>query len=42
MTPTYTAKLSFKVQKTNIDTQKIDNSIFQIIKIILASFQIED
>ena len=42
MTPAYTSKLGFNVHHTNIGAQKIDNSIFKIFRLVLASFQIED
>ena len=42
MTPAYAAKLGFKVQKTDIGTQKIDGSTLDTFGIVLASFQVED
>ena len=38
MTPAYAAKLGFKVQKTDIRTQKIDNSILDTFGMVLADF----
>lgn len=42
ITPAYAAKLSFKVQKTDIEAQKIDSSIFDTFEMVLAKFQVED
>ena len=38
----YAWKLKFKIQKTIIGAQKIDDSIFEIFEIVIANFQIED
>lgn len=38
MTLAYTAKLCFKIQSTNVKTQKIDGFTFKTFEIILASF----
>ena len=38
----YTLKLSLKVYLTNIKTQKIDNSIFKMFKMVVASFQVKN
>lgn len=38
---TYIAKLGFKVQPTNVRTQKIDNSTFKKFRIISTSFQVK-
>lgn len=38
----YILKLDFQVYYTNIKAQKIDDSIFKIFKIVLASFQIKN
>lgn len=38
MTLAYAAKLSLKVQPTNFEAQKIDDSIFEIFGMVLASF----
>lgn len=38
MIPVYIAKLSLKVQKTDIIAQKINSSIFEIFKMVPASF----
>lgn len=40
--PAYTLKLGFWARKPNVGAQKIDGSTFQLFKMILASFQIED
>ena len=42
MTPTYAAKLGFKVRKTDIKAQKIDSFILKTFGIVLADFQVED
>ena len=42
MTPTYTAKLGFKVRKTDIEAQKIDGSTIETFEMVLANFQVED
>lgn len=42
MTLTCVAKLDLKIQSTNVDTQKIYGFIFQIFKIFVASFQVEN
>lgn len=42
ITPTYIAKLSFKIQKTNIKAQKINNSIHNTFGMVLTDFQVED
>lgn len=42
MSLAYTAKLGLKVYKINIETQKIDGSIFTFFEIVLADFQVED
>lgn len=34
----YTAKLGFKARSSNIKIQKINNSIFKMFEIVLASF----
>ena len=38
MTPAYAAKLGLKVQKTNIEAQKINGSTFEIFEMVLADF----
>ena len=38
ITPTYAAKLRLKVQKTNIEAQKIDGSTLETFGMILADF----
>lgn len=40
MTSVYIIKLGLKVQPTDVGEQKIDNSIFEIFKIVPASFQV--
>lgn len=40
MPPAYASKLDLQVYCTNFKAQKIDNSIFKIFGIILASFQV--
>lgn len=42
MTSIYAAKLGLKVQKTNIKAQKIDGSILNIFRMVLANLQVED
>ena len=42
ITPADTAKLGFKIRKTDIETQKIDGSIFDTFEMVLADFQVED
>lgn len=37
----YALKLGLKVCHTNIEAQRIDDSIFEILQIALASFQVE-
>ena len=38
MTPTYVAQLGFKVQKTNVSTQKIDGFSLKTPEIVIAAF----
>lgn len=38
----YISKLGFKIWAINIKAQKIDDSIFQIFKIVCTSFQVEN
>lgn len=38
MTPIYIFKLDLKTQHTNVETQKIEDSIFKIFEIVLISF----
>lgn len=40
-TPAYISKLRFQVYCTNIKAQKINGSIIQIFKIVLASFKVK-
>ena len=40
MTPAYTAQLGLKVQKTNINAQKIDGSSLTTYGIVIAAFQV--
>ena len=42
MTLGYASKLSLKVRSTNVGVQKIDDSILETFKMVLASFQVED
>ena len=42
MCPTLTRKLGLHIWKTNIGAQKIDGSIFETFKIVIANFQLED
>lgn len=38
----YVAKLGFKIRSTDVKAQKIDDSTFEIFKIVLTSFQVKD
>lgn len=38
MTPAYVKKLCFCIRKTDIGVQKINNSIFETFKMVLANF----
>ena len=40
ITPVYTAKLGFKMQKTDVGIQKIGGSLLKIYDIVIATFQI--
>lgn len=42
MTPIYTKKLAFQMQKTNVRAQKIDESTLKIYKMVIAGFQVEN
>ena len=42
MTLSYIAKLGLKIRHTDARAQKIDSSIFETFKMILANFQVED
>lgn len=42
ITLVYISKLGLKVYYTNIGAQKINNSTFEMFRIVLKSFQIED
>lgn len=42
MTSVYAAKLGFKLHHTNVEAQKINDSILKIFGILLASFQMKD
>lgn len=42
MTPIYTSKLGLQIRQTNVKAQKIDSSTLETLKMVLASFQIED
>ena len=38
MAPTYAKKLGFRMQKTDIRTQKIDGSILETYEMVIAGF----
>ena len=38
----YAWKLGFKIQKTNVGSQKINGSTLEIFSIVIADFQIKD
>ena len=38
MTPAYSKQLGFRTQKIDIKAQKIDESLFKIFKMVIASF----
>ena len=40
MTPAYVAQLGLKVQKTNISTLKINDSLLKIYSMVIAAFQV--
>lgn len=40
--PNYARKLGLKIQKTNIEAQKIDGSTLEIFGIVITSFYVED
>lgn len=42
ITPGYTAKLGLKVRPIEIGVQKINDSTFEIFRIVLASFQVKN
>ena len=42
ITPAYTSKLGLKVYHTDVGAQKINDSIFEIFRMVLANFQVED
>ena len=42
MSPTYVKRLGFKTQKTNVRAQKIDGSILETFKMVIADFQVEN
>lgn len=42
MIPANASKLDLKICCINVKTQKIDGSTFKILKIVLASFQVEN
>lgn len=41
MTSTYALKLGFRVYKTSVGAKKIDDFIFEIFKMVLASFSLK-
>lgn len=42
MQPSFARKLSLHIRKTNVNTQKIDNSGLKIFDIVITSFLVED
>lgn len=40
ISPAYVKKLGFRMQKTNVDAQKIDKSCLNIFEILIASLSI--
>lgn len=42
MNPVYVAKLGLKIWFTKISTEKIDDSILKIFKMVLASLQVNN
>ena len=42
MNPIYIEKLSFKTRKINVKTQKIDGSVLEIFRMVIADFQVEN
>ena len=42
ITPVYIAYLGFKVQKSDVSTKKIDNSLQEIYGIVIATLQVLD
>ena len=42
MNPDFAPKLSFKVWKINVGTQKIDSSALETFGMVIADFQVED
>ena len=42
MNPAFAQKLCLHIRKTNVGAQKINGSPFEIFKIIIADFQVED
>lgn len=42
MTPAYMAKLGLKTQLINIQVQTIDSPIFELFKIVLISFEVNN
>ena len=42
MSPAYAKRLGLKTRKTNIGTQKIDDSTLGTFGMVIADFQVED
>lgn len=42
MTFAYAKQLGFRIRKTDVGVQKIDNTLLEIFEMIIANFQIED
>ena len=42
MSSNYAKELGFKIRKTNVEAQKIDNSTLKILKMVIADFQVEN
>ena len=40
--PNYVWKLGLKIQKTNVEAQKIDGFALEIFEIVIVDFQVED
>ena len=42
ISPAYVERLGLKIRKTNIRAQKIDGSVLEIFRMVIADFQMED
>ena len=42
MNPNFAQKLGFKIWKTNVGVQKINSSVLETFKMVIADFQVED